>query len=97
MMPMSAGRNADSRLESMGMGQNGVPGEPGKVPMADVRYRQGDEQASCGVCANFVPPDACQIVAGRVEPQGMCDAYEPPGAQQAGPPMSAPMPAGPPA
>lgn len=100
MMPMGASPlsgatdNARSRLESMGT-------EAGLRPKGDVAYRPAeDARATCGGCKHYASdPGAlagtCELVAGRIEPQMVCDLFEPPQGpdqmQQAGPAEAAPM------
>ena len=31
----------------------------------------------CDQCLHFVPPDACKVVAGKINPKGWCAAFAP--------------------
>ena len=44
-----------------------------------VQYRQtpGDDGSKCSACVNFVEPNACKIVEGKISPEGWCVAYAP--------------------
>ena len=47
-----------------------------KVAKAAMKYQDhpnGEEK--CGNCAQFVPPDACKIVEGKISPDGYCIAW----------------------
>lgn len=62
----------------------------GKQAQRDVNYRPAQRgEGACGACSYFMPPNQCQIVAGRISPDGVCDLFQP---EQAGPPA---MPGGP--
>lgn len=44
----------------------------------EVNYREAeDPEVSCGECLNFMPPDACSVVAGKVNAAAVCDAFAP--------------------
>ncbi len=48
----------------------------GTVPKAAMKYQDhpdGDKQ--CDNCLQFVPPDACKIVEGKISPKGYCIAW----------------------
>ncbi|HVH75930.1 MAG TPA: hypothetical protein VM755_13530 [Stellaceae bacterium] len=36
-----------------------------------------DGGKECAKCAQFQPPDACRLVAGRISPQGSCRLFVP--------------------
>jgi len=49
-----------------------------KIAQAMVQYQKtpkGDQQ--CSKCAQFVAPNACQIVDGTIDPNGWCIAFAP--------------------
>lgn len=104
MSMMDARNAATSRLDAAGMGNAGAPAEgAGKQPFAAVHYRAADQpQQSCGTCEHFDGDDGCALVAGNIDPQGVCDLFAPdrdvpgrpdaadlatPDQQAAGPPM----------
>ena len=31
----------------------------------------------CSLCANFVPPNSCNVVEGKINPNGWCGAFAP--------------------
>ena len=50
----------------------------GTVSKASVQYQdhpKGKQQ--CSVCANFVAPHGCKVVAGKIAPTGWCVAFAP--------------------
>jgi hypothetical protein len=50
----------------------------GTVSKASVQYQdhpKGKQQ--CSVCANFVAPHGCKVVAGKIDPTGWCVAFAP--------------------
>ena len=50
----------------------------GKADPAEVNYREAeDPEMTCAECLNFLPPDQCGVVAGKVNPAGVCDAFTP--------------------
>ncbi len=51
------------------------PKKPHKVPKADVRYGRGMLTRHCSLCEYFVPPHACERVAGRIEPGDWCNLF----------------------
>lgn len=97
-----ARRNASSRLDSMGFGNAGAPAEgEGKQPLGDVNYRAAnDPQTKCGTCSHFDGTSTCDIVAGMIDAEAVCDLFEPAKAGPAGPGMNegagAPTDGGPP-
>lgn len=49
-----------------------------KLAQSVVMYQdhpKGDQK--CSVCAHFLPPNACQIVAGDISPNGWCGVFTP--------------------
>jgi hypothetical protein len=49
-----------------------------KVPKQAVAYRDSPNgNQRCDNCAVFEPPNACQLVAGTVKPNGWCRIYRP--------------------
>lgn len=77
---MSAARQgASSRLDSLGFGLNGnAAAGAGKQAMGDVHYAAATDLArSCGDCVHFQQPNACELVAGNIDPSATCDLFEP--------------------
>lgn len=51
---------------------------PGTVPKASLQYRdKPNGKDHCSVCANFIKPHCCKVVAGPIEPNGWCMAFAP--------------------
>ena len=51
-----------------------------KIAQAQVQYQNNPKDgAKCSICVNWVAPNACQIVAGTINPNGWCVAYAPKG------------------
>lgn len=49
-----------------------------KVSKSSVAYQdQPDGGRRCALCAHFVQPGSCQIVAGPISPQGYCRLFTP--------------------
>ena len=49
-----------------------------KIAQELVQYQnQPKDGQQCSKCAQYVEPNACKIVAGKIEPQGYCVAYAP--------------------
>lgn len=65
-------------LSAVGKGRSDVDAPAGgKMSKAAAHYQyhpRGGEQ--CGGCAHFRPPGSCEIVAGRIVPNGWCRYYE---------------------
>lgn len=38
-------------------------------------YTRGTKAAHCALCRHFVAPEACQIVTGKISPQGWCEYF----------------------
>lgn len=51
-----------------------------KIEQAQVLYQtMPKDGAECDKCVNWVPPNACTIVAGNINPKGWCVAFAPKG------------------
>ena len=49
-----------------------------KIAQELVQYQnQPKDGLQCNKCAQWVEPNACKIVAGKIAPQGYCVAYAP--------------------
>ena len=51
---------------------------PPKLAQSVVMYQdhpKGDQK--CSICTHFLPPNACQIVAGDISPDGWCGVFTP--------------------
>jgi hypothetical protein len=49
-----------------------------KIEPAMVQYQTTPKDGNkCSTCVNFVPPDACKIVSGKIAPDGWCIAFAP--------------------
>ena len=49
-----------------------------KIAQELVQYQEGPKDgAKCSGCVNWVDPNACKIVAGKINPNGWCVAYAP--------------------
>ena len=45
---------------------------------ADAMYQtMPKDDQRCGLCSNFVPPNACQLVQGTISPTGWCQYFSP--------------------
>jgi hypothetical protein len=52
-------------------------GLPRNVPKAVARYQdRPNGRQRCGRCMHFLEPDGCEIVTGRISPQGWCRYFE---------------------
>ena len=50
----------------------------GTVSKASVQYQDHPHgNQHCSVCANFVAPNSCKVVAGKIDPNGWCVAFAP--------------------
>lgn len=50
----------------------------GKTGPAEVNLRPAESpNQSCGACGYFQAPDTCQMIAGKVAAQAVCDQFEP--------------------
>lgn len=51
-----------------------------KVSKAMVHYQERPKNGQeCAGCVNFIPPSACKVVAGRINPHGWCELWVPKG------------------
>ena len=49
-----------------------------KIAQELVQYQlQPKDGAKCSLCAQWQPPNACAIVAGKISPEGWCVAFAP--------------------
>jgi hypothetical protein len=49
-----------------------------KAPKSAVRYQGGPKgEQSCALCANFLPPADCRVVASPVAPSAWCLLFAP--------------------
>jgi len=49
-----------------------------KLAQSIVQYQETPKDgAKCSTCVNFVEPNACKIVEGKISPEGWCVAYAP--------------------
>jgi hypothetical protein len=50
-----------------------------KIAQSQVQYQQkpNENGQHCSVCVNFIAPASCQIVAGKINPNGWCIAFAP--------------------
>lgn len=68
MMQPTPALSASSRVAGA-MGQQVEPNQAG--------YRSADDpNVSCAACLHFQPPNACELVAGDINPSGVCDLFE---------------------
>jgi len=52
-------------------------GMPRNVPKDVARYQNRPNRGQrCGRCMYFLEPDGCEIVTGRISPQGWCRYFE---------------------
>lgn len=62
----------------------------GKMPPDQANYRPSTPGGPrCDQCVNFIPPDQCQVVAGKISPDGVSDQFQ----DQNQAPMAPPPPA----
>lgn len=52
---------------------------PDKIEQEQANYRIATGGDSCATCENFVAPDSCQVVAGLIKANGLCDVFSPSG------------------
>lgn len=56
---------------------NAAMDQPGaKISKQKANYGGGMKKAHCAICKHFKAPDACEVVAGRINPQAWCKFYE---------------------
>lgn len=49
-----------------------------KISKAQVKYQnQPKGKQHCAVCANFIAPDSCRLVEGKIDPNGWCTLFSP--------------------
>lgn len=48
-----------------------------KLQKTAVNYRNGQEEALCITCENFLEPNFCSKVVGLINPQATCDLFNP--------------------
>ncbi len=49
-----------------------------KIAKSAVMYQDHPNGGNhCSICVNFLPPDACKLVAGKISPNGWCGAFAP--------------------
>ena len=54
--------------------------QPQKIAKSLVMYQEQPKDGQhCSICAQFLPPNACKIVAGEINPNGWCAAFAPKG------------------
>jgi len=57
---------------------SGARAEDEKIAQELVQYQEGPKDGQkCSMCAQWVAPNACKIVAGNINPNGYCVAYAP--------------------
>lgn len=68
----------------------------GSVNPLQVHYKTGQErlQEACEQCMYYIPEGACQIVAGEIDPSGVCNVFSPMAAPEEEMPTEEPMPEG---
>lgn len=50
----------------------------GTTPKREARYQDSPNRGRrCGGCTHFLEPNACEIVAGEISPNGWCRFHEP--------------------
>lgn len=49
-----------------------------KIAKSAIMYQDTPKDGhECSMCVNFLPPNACKIVAGDISPHGWCGAFAP--------------------
>jgi hypothetical protein len=69
---------AAGTIGSAALVRNALAGTPSKAPKSAVGYQgapKGDQ--SCSVCANFVAPSDCRVVASPITPNAWCRLFQP--------------------
>ncbi len=79
--------NGTSRRDMLRMGvmivagvavASGARAEDEKIAQELVQYQNMPKDGQkCNMCAQWVEPNACKIVAGNINPNGYCVAYAP--------------------
>ncbi len=51
--------------------------DDGKMDKSVVQYKYHPDAHGnhCGICANFIAPESCKLVAGKIDPNGSCTAF----------------------
>ncbi len=51
--------------------------DAGKMAKSVVQYRYhpSSNGSHCAICANFIAPESCKLVAGKIDPNGYCMAF----------------------
>lgn len=47
-----------------------------KLSKARAGYSGGMTKAHCALCRHFEPPNACEYIAGHIDPQAWCRYFE---------------------
>lgn len=54
------------------------PAMAGQVPKTVVNYQSHPKGGmDCATCIQFMPPQSCAVVSGKISPKGWCTAYVP--------------------
>ncbi len=60
------------------IGMSSARAEDEKIAQELVQYQNEPKDGQkCSMCAQWVDPNACKIVAGKINPNGYCVAYAP--------------------
>jgi hypothetical protein len=52
--------------------------DAGTMPKAAMQYQDTPKgKAQCSICAQFIAPHSCKVVAGNISPNGWCIAFAP--------------------
>ena len=43
------------------------------------QYKWNADGSHCAICANFIAPESCKVVSGKIDPNGYCIAFAPKG------------------
>lgn len=62
----------------------------GKATKLEAHYRPAEGEESCSSCSHFNGTASCDVVSGRVSPDGLSDLYEPAGETKAEAAMTPP-------
>jgi hypothetical protein len=75
---VTAASVAAGTIGSAFLSGNASAGIPSKAPKSAVGYQSAprDDQ-SCGLCANYLPPTDCKVVASPVTPNAWCRLFVP--------------------
>lgn len=63
--PIELGRD---RVEAAGTG---------KKSKQETNYRKGSPKERCALCVHFDERGGCELVAGKIDADGVCDLFEP--------------------